>query len=150
MTHSGLRTPTALSERGGWGGHFDGFDAQTALSGDAVSSPAVVCGEVKSSSRVTTPVRVKSAAADSSDDEESVPASRSSKRKRKGEAKVTPPKGPQATDSIVTANGKKIRRGCLNCGQQNTPQWRMGPEGPKTLCNACGVRFRKGLPLDGP
>jgi hypothetical protein len=26
----------------------------------------------------------------------------------------------------------------------------MGPEGPKTLCNACGVRFRKGLPLDGP
>ena len=150
MTHSGLRTPTAVSERGGWGGHFDGFDAQTALSGDAVSSPAVVCGEVKSSSRVTTPARVKSAAADSSDDEESVPASRSSKRKRKGEAKVTPPKGPQATDSIVTANGKKIRRGCLNCGQQKTPQWRMGPEGPKTLCNACGVRFRKGLPLDRP
>jgi hypothetical protein len=26
----------------------------------------------------------------------------------------------------------------------------MGPEGPKTLCNACGVRFRKGLPLDRP
>lgn len=41
-------------------------------------------------------------------------------------------------------------RGCLNCGRQKTPQWRVGPEGPKTLCNACGVRFRKGLPLDGP
>jgi hypothetical protein len=34
-----------------------------------------------------------------------------------------------------------IVRSCLNCGQQKTPQWRMGPEGPKTLCNACGVRF---------
>ena len=32
---------------------------------------------------------------------------------------------------------------CLDCGQQNTPQWRMGPEGPKTLCNACGVKFLK-------
>tara|TARA_B100000405_G_scaffold45009_1_gene29709 strand:+ start:1401 stop:2276 length:876 start_codon:yes stop_codon:yes gene_type:complete len=41
-------------------------------------------------------------------------------------------------------------RGCLNCGRQKTPQWRVGPEGPKTLCNACGVRFRKELPVDGP
>jgi hypothetical protein len=23
----------------------------------------------------------------------------------------------------------------------------MGPTGPKTLCNACGVRFRKGMPM---
>ena len=40
-------------------------------------------------------------------------------------------------------------RRCLNCGRQKTPQWRVGPEGPKTLCNACGVRFRKQLPLHG-
>ena len=76
----------------------------------------------------------------------------SAKRRRKGEAngaiQVNP--RPMATDSIITASGKKMKRGCLNCGQQKTPQWRMGPEGPKTLCNACGVRFRKGLPLDGP
>ncbi|KAG9153533.1 hypothetical protein Leryth_008483 [Lithospermum erythrorhizon] len=25
-----------------------------------------------------------------------------------------------------------------------TPQWRTGPMGPKTLCNACGVRFKSG------
>jgi hypothetical protein len=36
---------------------------------------------------------------------------------------------------------------CLNCGTQQTPQWRRGPDGPRTLCNACGVRFKKGLPL---
>jgi hypothetical protein len=26
---------------------------------------------------------------------------------------------------------------------QTTPVWRAGPAGPKTLCNACGVRFMK-------
>jgi hypothetical protein len=24
-----------------------------------------------------------------------------------------------------------------------TPVWRAGPQGPKTLCNACGVRYMK-------
>ena len=32
---------------------------------------------------------------------------------------------------------------CRNCGTTNTPLWRGGPEGPKTLCNACGVRYMK-------
>ncbi|GKD78374.1 GATA transcription factor 9 [Tanacetum coccineum] len=26
----------------------------------------------------------------------------------------------------------------------STPQWRTGPMGPKTLCNACGVRYKSG------
>ncbi len=26
---------------------------------------------------------------------------------------------------------------------QTTPVWRAGPHGPKTLCNACGVRYMK-------
>ncbi|KAK9811581.1 hypothetical protein WJX72_006477 [[Myrmecia] bisecta] len=46
--------------------------------------------------------------------------------------------------------GRKPRRmTCRNCATHQTPQWRCGPEGPRTLCNACGVRFKKGLPL-GP
>lgn len=32
---------------------------------------------------------------------------------------------------------------CMNCGSQKTPQWREGPDGPRKLCNACGVRFKK-------
>ncbi|PIN07650.1 GATA-4/5/6 transcription factor [Handroanthus impetiginosus] len=35
-------------------------------------------------------------------------------------------------------------RRCTHCHVQKTPQWRTGPLGPKTLCNACGVRFKSG------
>lgn len=35
-------------------------------------------------------------------------------------------------------------RKCTHCETTKTPQWREGPRGPKTLCNACGVRFRSG------
>ncbi|KAL5207340.1 hypothetical protein ABZP36_031775 [Zizania latifolia] len=35
-------------------------------------------------------------------------------------------------------------RRCSHCGVQKTPQWRAGPEGAKTLCNACGVRYKSG------
>ena len=36
-----------------------------------------------------------------------------------------------------------VRR-CTHCASEKTPQWRTGPLGPKTLCNACGVRFKSG------
>ncbi|KAL3648022.1 hypothetical protein CASFOL_008990 [Castilleja foliolosa] len=35
-------------------------------------------------------------------------------------------------------------RKCMHCQVQKTQQWRTGPLGPKTLCNACGVRFKSG------
>ncbi|KAK9807096.1 hypothetical protein WJX73_004421 [Symbiochloris irregularis] len=31
-------------------------------------------------------------------------------------------------------------KACVQCNATRTPQWREGPEGPKTLCNACGVK----------
>jgi len=37
---------------------------------------------------------------------------------------------------LLLANPKT----CVGCGTTKTPQWREGPAGPKTLCNACGVR----------
>ncbi|KAK9220811.1 hypothetical protein WN944_009235 [Citrus x changshan-huyou] len=30
-----------------------------------------------------------------------------------------------------------------NCKTSDTPMWRRGPLGPKTLCNACGIKYRK-------
>ncbi|PHT60695.1 GATA transcription factor 2 [Capsicum baccatum] len=35
-------------------------------------------------------------------------------------------------------------RRCTHCASEKTPQWRTGPLGPKTLCNACGVRYKSG------
>ena len=66
-------------------------------------------------------------------------------RRAKAYKTIKKDKGIRATDVFVLANGKKQRRGCLHCGTVKTPQWRMGPEGKKTLCNACGVRFMKGI-----
>ncbi|OIW09139.1 hypothetical protein TanjilG_11277 [Lupinus angustifolius] len=37
-----------------------------------------------------------------------------------------------------------VTRKCMHCEAKKTPQWREGPMGPKTLCNACGVRYRSG------
>ncbi|XVF35430.1 hypothetical protein REPUB_Repub18cG0145100 [Reevesia pubescens] len=41
---------------------------------------------------------------------------------------------------FANSDGRK----CLHCATDKTPQWRTGPMGPKTLCNACGVRYKSG------
>ena len=43
-------------------------------------------------------------------------------------------------DSVMGLLPALPGRRCGCCGAQSTPLWRNGPEGPKTLCNACGVR----------
>ncbi|KFY21663.1 hypothetical protein V493_07222 [Pseudogymnoascus sp. VKM F-4281 (FW-2241)] len=32
---------------------------------------------------------------------------------------------------------------CADCATLDSPEWRKGPNGPKTLCNACGLRWSK-------
>lgn len=41
------------------------------------------------------------------------------------------------------APSQSVRK-CMHCEITKTPQWRAGPMGPKTLCNACGVRYKSG------
>ncbi|PNH10059.1 GATA transcription factor 9, partial [Tetrabaena socialis] len=48
-----------------------------------------------------------------------------------------PPPQQQPPNKRQKATG----RTCVECGATTTPQWREGPMGPKTLCNACGVRY---------
>lgn len=48
------------------------------------------------------------------------------------------------TATIHTRNMSNIQRTCANCACTETPLWRRSPLGPKTLCNACGVRMKKG------
>lgn len=56
---------------------------------------------------------------------------------------------PRPTKKYKKSHSKKAQDGsqprrCSHCLVQKTPQWRAGPLGPKTLCNACGVRFKSG------
>ncbi|EGC28236.1 hypothetical protein DICPUDRAFT_51958 [Dictyostelium purpureum] len=34
---------------------------------------------------------------------------------------------------------------CIFCGTMETPEWRKGPGGHKTLCNACGLHYAKNI-----
>ncbi|KAF2867639.1 glutamate-cysteine ligase-domain-containing protein [Massariosphaeria phaeospora] len=52
---------------------------------------------------------------------------------------------------------KKPRRGraappgrCHSCNRAETPEWRRGPDGARTLCNACGLPIAVGTPLEWP
>ncbi|KIO34492.1 hypothetical protein M407DRAFT_63874, partial [Tulasnella calospora MUT 4182] len=49
----------------------------------------------------------------------------SSKTKYKKRSRATPP-------------GK-----CHSCFSTETPEWRRGPDGARTLCNACGLHYAK-------
>lgn len=41
--------------------------------------------------------------------------------------------------SVTTTQQRK----CQQCGKTSTPEWRRGPVGPRTLCNACGLFYCK-------
>ncbi|KAG5018803.1 hypothetical protein AAZX31_06G082600 [Glycine max] len=53
------------------------------------------------------------------------------------------PATPRRREAAFAEGGSEGRK-CLHCATDKTPQWRTGPMGPKTLCNACGVRYKSG------
>ncbi|KAL3618561.1 hypothetical protein CASFOL_037643 [Castilleja foliolosa] len=52
--------------------------------------------------------------------------------------------GPNVENSLRGLKCPAVAKRCTHCQVTKTPQWREGPLGPKTLCNACGVRYRSG------
>ncbi|KAI8872046.1 hypothetical protein GQ42DRAFT_177452 [Ramicandelaber brevisporus] len=72
---------------------------------------------------------------------------------------VHPPGSPiDATavyqDSKAAPKRRRVRKPaesslCHECGTTQSPEWRKGPAGPKTLCNACGLRYAKVLKSTG-
>ncbi|KAK3166638.1 hypothetical protein QOZ80_1AG0048400 [Eleusine coracana subsp. coracana] len=48
---------------------------------------------------------------------------------------------PSPEDTTTASGGEA--KACADCHTTKTPLWRGGPEGPKSLCNACGIRYRK-------
>ncbi|KAK7315500.1 hypothetical protein VNO77_34050 [Canavalia gladiata] len=68
-----------------------------------------------------------------------MPKQGSGEQKKKKKIKVSFPSSGQDQNTQSQA----VRK-CLHCEITKTPQWRAGPMGPKTLCNACGVRYKSG------
>ncbi|CAN6874484.1 unnamed protein product [Brassica oleracea] len=50
---------------------------------------------------------------------------------------------PSSNRRISGGGDTLLDRRCTNCDTTSTPLWRNGPRGPKSLCNACGIRFKK-------
>ncbi|KAL2539773.1 GATA transcription factor 11 [Abeliophyllum distichum] len=70
-----------------------------------------------------------------------IPKPVSGMEKKKKKIKLFIPMGsPETNQNPPTQAVRK----CLHCEITKTPQWRAGPMGPKTLCNACGVRYKSG------
>ncbi|KAF9208231.1 hypothetical protein BGZ49_009451 [Haplosporangium sp. Z 27] len=95
-----------------------------------------------------------------------------SQTKRKAEAiesqKPTKPKRPREDEKVPSAKkatgaiGSKRngtsgasststqQKRCGYCSCTTTPMWRRGPNGPSTLCNACGVKWKHGKIMQDP
>lgn len=62
------------------------------------------------------------------------------KRKRKKKEEM-------AAAGIMPAPSPTIQnpaaKSCANCGRTDSPEWRVGPSGQRSLCNACGLRWAK-------
>jgi hypothetical protein len=59
--------------------------------------------------------------------------------------------GTDKEQSFHGPDTKRSRRGqraappgrCHSCNRAETPEWRRGPDGARTLCNACGLHYAK-------
>lgn len=63
---------------------------------------------------------------------------------------VKPPKPTTDISKPLSVKGElqddlrvKIDHNCQQCGSDDTPEWRRGPYGSRSLCNACGLFFGK-------
>lgn len=60
-------------------------------------------------------------------------------------------KATAASDPYSTRRGsEKPLISCQQCGATSTPEWRRGPQGLRTLCNACGLFHAKISRKQGP
>ncbi|KAK9158400.1 hypothetical protein Scep_004974 [Stephania cephalantha] len=71
-----------------------------------------------------------------------IPKFTPAEQKKTKKKKKVPPLA-SAVDPSASPRPIAVRK-CMHCEITKTPQWRAGPMGPKTLCNACGVRFKSG------
>lgn len=53
-------------------------------------------------------------------------------------------KAPYGVPDVKKRRGRAAPPGrCHSCNRIDTPEWRRGPDGARTLCNACGLHYAK-------
>ncbi|OIV99760.1 hypothetical protein TanjilG_26098 [Lupinus angustifolius] len=67
----------------------------------------------------------------------------SSMQKFEDQKQPLSPLGTDNSSNNYPKHSNNIVRVCSDCHTTKTPLWRSGPRGPKSLCNACGIRQRK-------
>uniref|UniRef100_M8BS93 GATA transcription factor 11 n=1 Tax=Aegilops tauschii TaxID=37682 RepID=M8BS93_AEGTA len=99
---------------------------------------------------ILVPTPMFSSTSSYSEEPECIAESNSQPKKKKKAKRPTPPVTSDAEGDADYEEGSgtalapgEVRR-CTHCQIDKTPQWRAGPLGPKTLCNACGVRYKSG------
>ena len=52
---------------------------------------------------------------------------------------------PETKNSRLTSHVQRAAPPgrCHSCNRIDTPEWRRGPDGARTLCNACGLHYAK-------
>ena len=62
---------------------------------------------------------------------------------RRGRKKVLNVNQEYIDNTLKYVKTEKKIKICENCGVDRSPEWRRGPSGHKTLCNACGLRYSR-------
>ncbi|CUM63998.1 uncharacterized protein PRCAT00001586001 [Priceomyces carsonii] len=63
------------------------------------------------------------------------------------------PRSGRASTKVTKQKSKRNRAksiACKHCAADDTPEWRRGPDGARTLCNACGLFYSKLVKKFGP
>ncbi|XP_010264666.1 PREDICTED: GATA transcription factor 8-like [Nelumbo nucifera] len=154
QTSSPVSVLESSSSSSGSGGRTMPLSPETIVPGRARSkrprpatfNPRPVIPLISPTSSVTDPSPSFSASELASEFEnhaESRPWKKVPRSEMLGQKKKKLSPAPGAKEQYAPAQPVAVRK-CLHCEITKTPQWRAGPMGPKTLCNACGVRYKSG------
>jgi PAS domain S-box-containing protein len=120
-------------------------------SGSSLPSTSSPIEEVASDDPITSPQDVTTRASwqESNIFEELEPVRGTSWQFELHQLRLTNRKLKEELDALTSNDGKKNRNKkhedqkiCAQCHRKDSPEWRRGPNGPKELCNACGLRYK--------